>query len=260
MSLVQITPPIRKPSSTAPAVGAYIGSITNILSPETSSTEPTNYSGSITNVYTAAGPSSTYPINYATAVTNVVTASTNRSTHRVTYTTNYDYSTISYEYAQVTSYSYAALVANAITNSILMTNWTITFQPGIVLSNGAILPAQGLSIATPDPAYIIGNWNVKTNFAGTNSDAGLADTTYAHPSAIFADAITVLSQNWSPANSALSLVDRTATNDTVNAAFYTGNVPSDGTNYSGGLENLPRWLEELVGRDVYFQRFLVLHV
>ncbi len=43
-------------TATQPAAGTYVGSITNVLSPETSSTEPTNYSGSITNVYTAAAP------------------------------------------------------------------------------------------------------------------------------------------------------------------------------------------------------------
>ncbi len=105
----------------------------------------------------------------------MVTASTNKSTHKVTYTTNYDYSTESYDYAQVTGYSYAALVANTITNSVLMTNWTINSQPGIVLSNGAVLPPQGLSIATPDPAYVIGNWNIKTNNGGS-SDAGVNST------------------------------------------------------------------------------------
>ena len=69
------------------------------------------------------------------------------------------------------------------------------------------MPPQGLSIATPDPAYIIGNWNVQLAKGGT-SDAGSSDTTYALPSAIYADAITVLSSAWNPANSTLAISSR----------------------------------------------------
>jgi len=125
-----------------------------------------------------------------------------------------------------------------------------------VLTNGAVLPPQGLSIATPDPAYIVGNWNIKTSAGGT-SDAGLADTTYTRPSAVYSDAITILSGSWNPANSALGINSRNASSDTVNAAFLTGNVPSDGDNYSGGVENFPRFLENWSGQTFTYNGSMV---
>ena len=100
-------------------------------------------------------------------------------------------------------------------------------------------------MATPDPVYIIGNWNVSTN--GTPANLGTANTSQTYPSAIYSDAITVLSSNWVNANSTASISSRTAANDTVNAAFFTGNVPSNGSYYSGGVENFPRFLQNWSG-------------
>jgi hypothetical protein len=148
---------------------------------------------------------------------------------------------------RIVDYVYIGINEVLTTNPSYLTN-ILTVQPGLVLSNGAVLPPQGLAIATPDPAYIVGNWNIKNSTnAGAPSDAGLSDTTYTLPSAIYADAITVLSPAWNPADSALSLGSRIAANDTVNAAFYAGNVPSVNSNYSGGLENFPRLLENWSG-------------
>jgi hypothetical protein len=55
-----------------------------------------------------------------------------------------------------------------------------------------------------------------------------------------ADAINVLSNAW---NDGTPTASRVASNTTINAAFVTGNTPSDGTNYSGGGENFIRFLE-----------------
>lgn len=152
---------------------------------------------------------------------------------------------IHYTYSMVGSYTYQSITE------------TLT-QPGVVLTNGAVLPPQGLSIATPDPAYIAGNWNVQSSTnAGSPSDAGSSDVTHTLPSAIYSDAITILSQNWNPSNSAAALSFRTATNDTVNAAFLTGNVPSDGTTYSGGVENFPRFLENWTGSTFTYNGSMV---
>jgi hypothetical protein len=97
---------------------------------------------------------------------------------------------------------------------------------------------------TPDPVYIKGNYNVSTNLSGPAVNLGTANTTQTYPAAIYADAVTVLSQNWVNANSTLAYTSRNATTaDTVNAAFLEGVVPSDGTYYSGGVENFPRLLE-----------------
>jgi hypothetical protein len=129
-------------------------------------------------------------------------------------------------------------------------------QPGIVLSNGAVLPPQGLSIATPDPAYIIGNWNSQLTNNGA-SDAGLLDTTYARPSAVYADAVTILSSAWDPSKSSSSYNTRNATADTVNAALFMGIVPSNGSSFSGGVENFLRLLENWNGATFTYNGSMV---
>jgi hypothetical protein len=174
-------------------------------------------------------------------------------------TTNYSYSTNSQTHkvtTNIVSYTYQGISSTTSTNTSYATNYSIISQPGIVLSNGAVLPPQGLSIATPDPAYIVGNWNVQLAKGGT-SDAGSSDVSYTLPSAIYADAITILSPAWNPANSALGISSRTATSDTVNAAFLTGNVPSNGANYSGGVENFPRFLENWSGQTFTYNGSMV---
>ncbi len=161
-----------------------------------------------------------------------------------------------YSYAKITGYTYNLLVPTISTNTGYVTNVTTIAQPGIVLSNGAVLPPQGLSVATPDPAYIIGNWNVQLAKGGA-SDAGTNSTTYSLASAVYADAITVLSSAWNPANSTAGINSRVAASDTVNAAFLTGNVPSDGNNYSGGVENFPRFLENWSGQTFTYNGSMV---
>ena len=120
-------------------------------------------------------------------------------------------------------------------------------EPGIVLTNGAALPSNGLSIASPDPVYVVGNWNVTTNVNSSGVPINLTTQSYAVtntlPSAIYTDAITILSPGWTPLNSTNSLSSRVATPDTVNAAILTGIVPSVTGNYSGGVENFLRLLE-----------------
>jgi hypothetical protein len=120
-----------------------------------------------------------------------------------------------------------------------------TNQPGIVLTNGTTLPNMGLAVVTPDPVYIKGNYNVSTNFVATNLLS--ANTSQTYPAAIYADAITILSPNWVNSQSTSAYTARTATPDTVNAAFLEGIVPSDGSYYSGGVENFPRLLENWSG-------------
>ncbi|HZM04799.1 MAG TPA: hypothetical protein VFC44_17495 [Candidatus Saccharimonadales bacterium] len=148
------------------------------------------------------------------------------------------------------TYTYNVRMGAAYTNYTYLTNDYLNAQPGLVLSNGATLPPQGLAIVTPDPVYIVGNWNVATNSA--HSDAGASDTAYTYPSAIFGDAITVLSGAWNPSNSAASIGSRLASTDTVNAAFFAGDVPSDGAHYSGGLENFIRLAENWSGVSLFW--------
>lgn len=107
------------------------------------------------------------------------------------------------------------------------------------LRNGLTLPAKGLTVATARPLYVWGNYN-QTNSA----NLGTTNTTSTRPASLVADAVTVLSTNWTDANSTNSLSSRAAKPTTVNAAILTGVVETTSGKYSGGMENFPRFLEE----------------
>ena len=116
---------------------------------------------------------------------------------------------------------------------------------GVRLTNGIAPPQNGglgWSVATPDPLYVLGNYNC------TNSSyLGSTNTTTAMPCAFFSDALTILSGSWQDSQSSSSYTVRQATNTTVNAAILTGIVPSTGSSssqFSGGVHNLPRLLED----------------
>jgi len=124
---------------------------------------------------------------------------------------------------------------------------TTTNLPAVRIVNGSQLPdSYGLSIATPQPLYVLGNFNVTT---GGASDAGITgDVADSWPASFLADAITVLSSSWSDATTARLPVSSLET--TINAACLEGIVPSspsvgttDDTQYSGGVENFLRLLE-----------------
>jgi hypothetical protein len=126
-------------------------------------------------------------------------------------------------------------VYNSITNSSSQ-------LPAVRVINGQQLSFSGLSVATPFPLYVKGNYNTTTN--GVNFSTTLGDTTNTYPAALMGDAITVLSANWNDVyNAATSLSSRNPTSTTINAATLQGIVPSDGTNYSGGVESILRLLE-----------------
>ena len=116
--------------------------------------------------------------------------------------------------------------------------FTAANESGVRVVNGATLPPQGLTVATPAPLYVQGNYNVPPSALGTTN------TTGTFPASFASDAVTVLSTNWNDANGSLTLSSRMAGNTTVNAAFLTGIVPSCSTSDSGGLENIPRFLED----------------
>ncbi len=105
------------------------------------------------------------------------------------------------------------------------------------LVNGATLPNGGLTIASDNPMYVRGNYN-------TNNKKGAA---------LMGDALTILSGNWNDANSSKSISSRIATTDTVNAAVITGNTTTSVGSYNGGVENLPRFLENWSGVNFTYQ-------
>jgi hypothetical protein len=121
-----------------------------------------------------------------------------------------------------------------------------TSKRGIRIKNGAtISPSTGLTFVSENPVYIQGDYNTgvspPSNSGTYTSPLGSGYTW--KPCAIVADAINVLSNGWAWDNSATTGTARVASNTTINAALVTGNVASDGTNYSGGGENFIRFLE-----------------
>jgi len=100
---------------------------------------------------------------------------------------------------------------------------------GIRLTNGSTLMAR-LTVATPDPMYIWGDFNTVTE----------------KPAAVICDALNLLSKSWDDTKTRGSLP--TASDTTYNVAVVTGNTETAGSNYNGGLENLPRFHENWTGK------------
>jgi hypothetical protein len=114
--------------------------------------------------------------------------------------------------------------------------WGITGDGVVRLRNASSLPAAGLSVISPNPIYILGDYN----------------TVAPAPALVAADAVHVLSANWTDANGAKTLSSRVAANTTVNAAIITGIVPTGSGSYSGGAENAIRLLEDWTGKTLTF--------
>jgi hypothetical protein len=135
------------------------------------------------------------------------------------------------------------------------------------LANAARLPYNGnigFSVATQNPLYVWGDYNITTNRGGsiTNYSRAVGSTTngFTVPSALLADSITILSSNWLDSSSAGAYTSRGAANLTINAAIVTGNVPSTGTSattFSGGVHNLTRLLENWSGDNLVYNTSIV---
>ena len=138
-----------------------------------------------------------------------------------------------------TSLRYSLLGSN-LTSVYVVDNRALpaTSLGAVRVVNGTTLPPNGLTVATGRPLYVLGDYN-ELNAA----NLGTANTSTTRPASLVADAITILSDNWSDANSANPVGSRNAANTTVNAAFLTGVVETTTAHYSGGMENFPRFLE-----------------
>ena len=151
---------------------------------------------------------------------------------------------------------------------------------------------SGLTIATNSPVYVLGNYNAD----GTIDAAGTTDTSAQFPddhhtgasgdastqtpAAIAADAVMVLSPNYFGTAAGTKLAPTTNTSGTsaynsyrtsspaasadseIAAAFITGTITTTpdaaGTQqYSGGVHNLPRFLENWSGRTLGIRGSLV---
>ena len=130
-----------------------------------------------------------------------------------------------------------------------------TTMTAVRVTDGQLLPPDGLTVATARPIYVMGNYNAPT--------PGSADTSATKPASLVGDAISVLSGNWNDAKSNLGYSPtRPASDDTVNAAFLAGIVQTTMTgglkHYSGGLENYPRFLEDWSGKNFTYNGAMVV--
>jgi len=109
---------------------------------------------------------------------------------------------------------------------------TATQPNGVRLTNGSTLNG-GLTVVSNDPVYIQGDYN----------------TVNTHGASVICDAVNILSNAWSDANSTKDLTNRNPTATEVDSAFIAGSVPTPtgGGTYSGGLENYPRLSENWSG-------------
>ena len=132
------------------------------------------------------------------------------------------------------------------------------------LVNGSELPYNdsiGFTVATQNPLYVQGNYNVTVDDSHFALSLGSTTNGSTIPAALVADAVTILSSNWRDGQSGESYpVRNQATDMTVNAALVVGNVPSTGTTaatYSGGVQNLTRFLENWSTSDFVLNASLV---
>ena len=147
---------------------------------------------------------------------------------------------------------------------------TSAYKPGIRLKNGKVIMTGGLTVASPNPIYIQGDYNTGSGTVPSNATSNNDPTKpevqspryYRQPCAVLADAVTLLSNSWNDTNasgaSALSgLNQRVASNTTVNTAIVSGIVPTTTGFYSGGAENFPRFLEDWGGKKMTYYGSMV---
>lgn len=143
------------------------------------------------------------------------------------------------------------------------------------LTNGGVLPDNGLTIASQNPLYVQGDYNTGTTTNPTavpanntgnpnNTDSPVVPGYERKPAAVIADAVMLLSNSWSDSKAGSDVGQRVASNTTYNMAIMAGFMPSgwdpDGANngqapygYSGGANNFPRFLETWTGKScTYF--------
>ena len=200
-------------------------------------------SSTITTITTANGTSLTS--SQKTTLTNALSKTTIYDRREAA---NVDVT--SWDLAAVRSTLNAANGFNGIVYIDDVTSIGYTDPKAIRLVNGSKLPDDGLTVGSQNPVYIQGDYNTSGNRV---------------PSAVFADAVTILSNNWKDTNSNSALSSRKATDTTVNTAIVAGFVPSVWTNpvtgvtygYSGGLNNFPRFLEDWSNKDFVYKGSMI---
>jgi hypothetical protein len=142
-------------------------------------------------------------------------------------------------------------------------NPTSPVRAGVRLKKGSKIAASGLTVVSPNPVYIQGDYNTGRKYDGSvtppsnnstsdpltpqvtgyNNPSSPTGTGVRAPCSVLGDAVTILSNSWVDSASGTKPA---ASNTTVNTAIISGIVPTNaygGNNYSGGAENFPRFLE-----------------
>ena len=121
---------------------------------------------------------------------------------------------------------------------------TSTTMNGVTLANGTDLGAP-LTLASENPVYVEGDYN----------------TVDKQPASIIADACTFLSNDWASTNKAKSHLNYNyrpvSTSTTANVSIVTGDLNPSSSNYGGGLENLPRFLEHWGGKTFQYRGSMI---
>lgn len=127
-------------------------------------------------------------------------------------------------------------------NGILYVEHVAPARGAVRIQNAETVPGEkGFTFATNTGLYIQGDFNTSSG----KSDGSPVSA------AIAADAITLLSENWSDANASADISQRVATKDiSVVAGLLTGNTPTANGRNSGGAQNLVRLMEDWRGRKI----------
>lgn len=141
-------------------------------------------------------------------------------------------------------------------------NPTSPVRRGVRLIKGSKIPSSGLTVVSPNPVYIQGDFNTGRDYSGSTtppSNNSTSDPTQPQvsgytraPCSILTDAVTILSNSFG--------TTQPVSNTTVNAAIISGIVPTNayGANtYSGGAENFPRFLENWSGNALTYYGSMV---
>lgn len=129
----------------------------------------------------------------------------------------------------------------------------INRPPSIRLINGQATPtvgSKGFSVATNGGIYVRSDNHDGSHPPGYNT-IPLPDGS-SNPAMLMGDSVTLLSSNWDDANAASDISTRNAAGGTatINGGVLTGNVSATPTTFSGGAQNLLRYLENWSGTDV----------
>jgi len=109
--------------------------------------------------------------------------------------------------------------------------------------NIPLAPDLGFTLATNAPLFTKGDYNAD-GISQSNGENEPDDKHPEFPAALYADAVTILSEQWSDVDSHNTSTMGTAKYTEVAAAIVAGIVPTQGGTASGGAHNFVRFLEK----------------